>query len=87
MNRDAQNTRWTAWILRAGLLAAVLPLLGPVLAAKPRPAQAAQTAQAAANDPDKTLAAMHDEMERSRTRLISAGTGKALLHRIPIARF
>jgi TldD protein len=76
MNRDAQNTRWTAWILRVGLLAAVLPLLGPALAAKPRPAQAAQTAQAAANDPDKTLAAMRDEMERSRTRLFLPGQEK-----------
>ena len=78
MNRDAQNTRWTAWILRAGLLAAVLPLLGPAVAAKfsRTPAQAAQTVRRCANDPDKTLAAMRDEMERSRTRLFLPGQEK-----------
>ena len=77
MSRDSKNTRLNAWISRAALLAAVLALLGPALAAKPRPAQPSPAAQAvAANDPDKTLASMHDELERSRTRLSLPGQEK-----------
>ena len=77
MSRTLRRGRLSGWISRAALLAAVLALMGSALAAKPRPAQAAPAAQtAAANDPDKTLAAMHDELERSRTRLSLPGQEK-----------
>lgn len=79
MSRTVQTTRRAAWILRAALLVLVAAMMGPALAARPRPARpapAAQGAAGAANDPDKTLAAMHDELERSRTRLFLPGQEK-----------
>ena len=69
-SRIVRNTRWAAWILLAAVVS-----LAPVASAKPAPA--AQGAAAAANDPaDKTLAAMHDELERSRARLSLPGQEK-----------
>jgi TldD protein len=82
MSRILRNARWAASLSRFVLAAAFAALLcQPMIAgarpAKPapaRPAAAPQAAQgaaaAAADDPaDKTLAAMRDELERSRKRL------------------
>jgi len=56
----------------AALALLVLMYAGPACAAPPRhPASTvAQPAQNAANDSDKSLAAMQDELERSRSRLV-----------------
>jgi TldD protein len=80
----AHTRRLATWIRRAALLAAVLAVpavmsvMAPTLAASPRPAPGPQAPQAAAAaaDPDRTLAAMHDELERSRTRLALPGQEK-----------
>jgi hypothetical protein len=77
-----KNARWAASLSRLVLAAAIAAMMcRPVSAAKPAPApQAAQNAAAAAaalNDPsDRTLAAMHDELERSRARLSLPGQEK-----------
>ncbi len=64
----------------AGLLAIfALPLSAAVTAARRAPAQASAQAAPAAipgGDNDQTLRAMHDEMERSRARLVLAGADK-----------
>ena len=72
-------SRTAGWTRRAVLLAASLAVMGPALTAGPGTvpgAQAAQAAPAAATDGDRTLAAMHDELERSRTRLFLPGQEK-----------
>jgi TldD protein len=61
--------------LRFAALAAILLGLGSAQAARPRPARA-RAAQAAGQDKDQTLRAMHDEMARSLARLHTADLGK-----------
>ncbi len=61
---------------RLGTAAMVWLVFAWSAAAQQRPAPGGQPNAAAANDPDKTLAAMHDEMERSRTRLFLPGQEK-----------
>jgi hypothetical protein len=68
-----------AWMRRAALLAVAFAGTSGGALAGARPAahpQARPTAQAAAADADRTLAAMHDELERSRTRLSLPGQEK-----------
>jgi PmbA/TldA metallopeptidase C-terminal domain len=80
MSLGFQNTRFALWMRRIGLLIAASALVCPALAAAPPPAPPAQKpatpAAAASADQDKTLAAMHDELERSRTRLFLPGQEK-----------
>src|SRR3954470_11693933 len=68
---------WLNLARRTALGGAVLALFASTVSAKPKPAASAQGGTAAAaNDTDKTLAAMHDELERSRTRLFLPGQEK-----------
>jgi TldD protein len=71
-------------LLAAGLLC-TLPTIGQAADAKPStpaipaaaiPALPRQVAQLPAGDTDKTLAALHDELERSRARLVLPGQDK-----------
>ena len=62
----------------AFLLAALQPILGfgSVRAASGVPARVPQAASSSAADSDQTLRAMHDEIERARTRLQLPGVDK-----------
>jgi hypothetical protein len=64
-----------AWLRRAVLLGVAFAVTSGAALAGPG-AQARPAAQAAAADPDRTLAAMRDELERSRTRLALPGQEK-----------
>jgi len=75
MSCTAQTARLASWIPRAVLLAAALLGLSPALEAAPRP-QTAQAVQVAPGDADRTLAALRDELQRSRTRLALPGQEK-----------
>jgi predicted Zn-dependent protease len=70
MNNSTKTLKLIGTVAAMALL--VLMYAGPVCAAPPKhPASTvAQPAQNAANDSDKTLAAMQDELERSRSRLV-----------------
>lgn len=64
---------------KPGIIAAVVALTFPLAAAPAEPKQAPPSAQAQAAvsaDNDQTLRAMHDELERSRSRLQIAGVEK-----------
>jgi len=74
-----RTSRLQTWVRRAALLAAALAGMGRAAAANPLPApgpQAPQAAQVAPGDADRTLAAMRDELERSRARLALPGQEK-----------
>ena len=76
MSRLSNVNRRSTYL--AFLAIAALLLSGAAASARPRPAHPAAVPQAAAatNDSDKTLAAMHDELERSRSRLVLLGQEK-----------
>ena len=79
MNRAIGNARRAASLSRFVLAAAMAAMMCRPVSAAPAPApQAGQAAAAAAaNDPsDRTLAAMRDELERSRARLALPGQEK-----------
>ena len=58
------------------LAAFAMPLTLPAPLRNRAPARAAAQAAVPAGETDQTLHAMHDEMERARTRLVLAGVGK-----------
>ncbi len=58
------------------LAAFAMPLTSARAAANRATARAAAQAAVPAGETDQTLHAMHDEMERARTRLVLAGVGK-----------
>jgi TldD protein len=60
----------TVLLITGGWLAVARPTYATT------PAGAPQAAKPAASDPDKTLAALHDELERSRERLVLPGQDK-----------
>ena len=62
------STLGALFLMSAGLATAA-PLPHPTTAATNLAQPPAQSQQAAANDSDKTLAAMQDELDRARTRL------------------
>jgi predicted Zn-dependent protease len=66
-----RNTRWAAWLVLAAMVS-----MAPVASAKPAAAAQGAAAAAASDPSDKTLAAMHDELERSRARLSLPGQEK-----------
>jgi TldD protein len=81
MNRILQNARRAASLSRFVLAAALAVMMCRPVEARPAPAPQAATTPAAAaaafNDPsDRTLAAMRDELERSRARLSLPGQEK-----------
>lgn len=82
-------TRFVHWILGFAVLAAVAaaPISAAPGADPPRTARIAvpQAAPVPAGDTDKTLAALHDEIERSRQRLVLPGR-TPVLHSISPAR-
>jgi len=87
MRFRTMSTRWAGVglaLLAAGLLC-TLPTIGQAADAKPSmpaipaaaiPASPRQVAQLPSGDTDKTLAALHDELERSRARLVLPGQDK-----------
>ena len=75
----SRASRLPTWVRRTALLAAAMAGMGQPAAADARPApgpQAPQVVQAVPGDADRTLAAMRDELERSRARLALPGQEK-----------
>ena len=74
----SRTSRLQTWVRRAALLAAALAGMGQAAAAgpPPSPAPGPQAVQVAPGDADRTLAALRDELERSRARLALPGQEK-----------